>query len=173
MGNFNRDTRGDRQHRFGRERFGDNRNRPRPQMHSAICDSCGKNCEVPFRPTGEKPVYCSECFSKNGGGESRRNYGRDDRGGRDDREDRGQRRSFNKFESGHGKNEHEAHFEAINSKLDKILKLLSPAEQTPLLEAKEPKILAEKIEAPKDEMVAKKPKVVKKRKRVVKITPAS
>ena len=29
------------------------------------CDKCGKSCEVPFKPTNSKPVYCSECFSKN------------------------------------------------------------------------------------------------------------
>lgn len=34
----------------------------RPQMHAAVCDQCGKDCEVPFRPTGQRPVYCKECF---------------------------------------------------------------------------------------------------------------
>lgn len=33
------------------------------QMHSATCSACGRACEVPFQPTGEKPVYCSDCFS--------------------------------------------------------------------------------------------------------------
>ncbi len=33
-------------------------------MHSAVCATCGKNCEVPFRPTGDKPIYCSNCFEK-------------------------------------------------------------------------------------------------------------
>ena len=27
-----------------------------------ICDKCGKECEVPFKPTSSKPVYCSDCF---------------------------------------------------------------------------------------------------------------
>lgn len=36
-------------------------------MFAATCSSCGKACEVPFRPTGEKPVYCSDCFGKMGG----------------------------------------------------------------------------------------------------------
>ncbi len=26
-------------------------------MHSAVCDDCGKRCEVPFRPTGDKPIF--------------------------------------------------------------------------------------------------------------------
>lgn len=32
------------------------------QMHSAVCADCGKNCEVPFRPNGERPVFCKDCF---------------------------------------------------------------------------------------------------------------
>ncbi len=31
----------------------------------ANCDKCGDRCELPFKPTGEKPVYCSNCFRKN------------------------------------------------------------------------------------------------------------
>ncbi|MBP9842692.1 MAG: hypothetical protein KBC62_01685 [Candidatus Pacebacteria bacterium] len=34
-------------------------------MHKATCSTCGKPCEVPFRPDGSKPVLCSECFGKN------------------------------------------------------------------------------------------------------------
>ena len=34
------------------------------QPHQATCDNCGKRCEVPFKPTGIKPVYCSECHNK-------------------------------------------------------------------------------------------------------------
>jgi CxxC-x17-CxxC domain-containing protein len=32
-------------------------------MHKAVCDECHKSCEVPFRPSSDKPVYCNECFS--------------------------------------------------------------------------------------------------------------
>jgi CxxC-x17-CxxC domain-containing protein len=32
------------------------------EMFSATCSSCGKEARVPFRPTGSKPVYCSDCF---------------------------------------------------------------------------------------------------------------
>ncbi len=57
---------------FGRPRFSDRKdmNRPhdrsfgRQRMFSAVCDQCHKQCEVPFRPTGDKPVYCQECFSR-------------------------------------------------------------------------------------------------------------
>ncbi|MCX5657631.1 MAG: hypothetical protein NTZ48_05360 [Candidatus Omnitrophica bacterium] len=30
----------------------------------AICAECNKECEVPFKPSGDRPVYCKECFSK-------------------------------------------------------------------------------------------------------------
>ena len=47
-------------------RDSDERNfrKPELEMHTAICDRCGKRCEVPFRPRGNKPVYCSDCFRK-------------------------------------------------------------------------------------------------------------
>jgi CxxC-x17-CxxC domain-containing protein len=35
--------------------------RPR-QMYSAICAECGRTAQVPFQPTGSRPVYCSDCF---------------------------------------------------------------------------------------------------------------
>ncbi|MCK5040304.1 MAG: DNA-directed RNA polymerase [Candidatus Aenigmarchaeota archaeon] len=38
-------------------------NGPR-EMHKAKCADCGNECEVPFKPTEGKPVYCRECFSK-------------------------------------------------------------------------------------------------------------
>ena len=31
-------------------------------MHSAVCDKCGKDCKVPFKPSSDKPIYCSDCF---------------------------------------------------------------------------------------------------------------
>jgi CxxC-x17-CxxC domain-containing protein len=34
------------------------------QMHPATCAQCGKETEVPFLPSGDRPVYCSDCFSK-------------------------------------------------------------------------------------------------------------
>ncbi|OGY41872.1 MAG: hypothetical protein A2Y82_05450 [Candidatus Buchananbacteria bacterium RBG_13_36_9] len=51
----------------------------RPPMHEAVCAECGQVCEVPFKPTGDKPVYCSNCFTARQGSQPRR----DDRGGRD------------------------------------------------------------------------------------------
>jgi CxxC-x17-CxxC domain-containing protein len=30
----------------------------------AICADCHKECEVPFKPSGDRPVYCQDCFSR-------------------------------------------------------------------------------------------------------------
>ncbi|MBS7615564.1 MAG: CxxC-x17-CxxC domain-containing protein [Candidatus Bathyarchaeia archaeon] len=34
------------------------------EMHKAVCAECGKECEVPFKPDGTRPVYCRECYAK-------------------------------------------------------------------------------------------------------------
>lgn len=33
-------------------------------LHQATCSTCGKSCEVPFKPNGKKPVFCRDCFKK-------------------------------------------------------------------------------------------------------------
>lgn len=59
--------------RSGEHRFGGNNdrgfrtgsfNRPPREMHKATCSECKKECEVPFKPTEGKSVYCKECFEK-------------------------------------------------------------------------------------------------------------
>jgi CxxC-x17-CxxC domain-containing protein len=34
------------------------------EMFPATCAECGKDTKVPFEPRGDKPVYCSDCYSK-------------------------------------------------------------------------------------------------------------
>ncbi len=53
--------------------------RAQREMFSATCSSCGKEAQVPFQPSGDKPVYCSECFQQRGGS-SRGGYGGGSRG---------------------------------------------------------------------------------------------
>ena len=38
------------------------RDRGPREMFSATCSQCGREAQVPFRPTSGKPVYCSDCF---------------------------------------------------------------------------------------------------------------
>ena len=32
------------------------------EMHKAICAKCKKECEVPFKPTEGRDVFCKDCF---------------------------------------------------------------------------------------------------------------
>ena len=34
------------------------------EMYPIVCAECGNDALVPFRPRGDRPVYCSDCFSK-------------------------------------------------------------------------------------------------------------
>jgi len=33
------------------------------EMHKTTCSECKKECEVPFKPSGDRPVYCKDCFA--------------------------------------------------------------------------------------------------------------
>jgi CxxC-x17-CxxC domain-containing protein len=49
---------------FGNNFGGGGRNFGPREMHKATCSDCGQECEVPFKPTEGKPVYCRECYKK-------------------------------------------------------------------------------------------------------------
>lgn len=93
MGHFNRGGNkggfkgGDRggKPNFQKKSWGNDR--AEAPMYKATCSDCGRACEVPFRPTGEKPVFCRDCFAgKREGG---------DRFTRGDFGNRGPKREFN------------------------------------------------------------------------------
>ena len=42
--------------------FNDDRSSEPREMHKAVCSDCGAECEVPFKPTEGKPVFCQSCF---------------------------------------------------------------------------------------------------------------
>ncbi len=136
MRDFDRNDRG----RGGR-RFGDRSGRRGfgagdRMMHKAICASCGRECEVPFRPSADRPVYCSDCFEK------KRNDGeyQDNRNGRDFGErPRFEERRQRPFEPGNRGNRGQDfsqmtdQLKSLNVKLDKIISLLLPKAETALL----------------------------------------
>lgn len=104
----------------GRGGFGGGRDRRPLEMHDVVCDKCGEDCQVPFKPSGDKPVLCSGCFEKSGGGSSR--GGRDSRGG-----------SRGGFGGGRDRRPQSggvspADFKALSEKVDKILKILENVE---------------------------------------------
>ena len=129
---------------------GGGRGGDRPDMHKAVCTDCGNNCEVPFRPTGEKPIFCSDCFK---GKRDDNPRGSRDRSGRDSKP-----RFVSKTSNQGGANKdttnYKAQFEMLNTKLNTIIKALAPADPK---ESKDIIISkAEKIE--KSEKTKKAPK---------------
>jgi CxxC-x17-CxxC domain-containing protein len=53
----------------GQERYGFHRERSdsfseKREFTKVQCAGCGNECEVPFKPTGDRPVYCRVCFAK-------------------------------------------------------------------------------------------------------------
>ncbi|MCA1646217.1 MAG: zinc-ribbon domain containing protein [Chloroflexi bacterium] len=51
------------------------------EMFSATCSSCGQEAQVPFQPSGDKPVYCSTCFEQRRGSTNNRPGGGNRYGG--------------------------------------------------------------------------------------------
>lgn len=124
MRDFNRSNKFSRGRSFGnRPSFG-NRGTDRPALHKAICDKCKIECEVPFAPTSGKPVFCRDCFRATGGTSLPRPEGRNF-----------SRPSFSNTSGSAQYPQFKEQFEALNIKLDKILKILSPIifeEETPI-----------------------------------------
>ena len=88
----------------------------KPAMNKATCDKCGNSCEVPFKPTGNRPVFCSDCFKKSGNANKSSNSRRP--------EERNYANDRNKNHE-----QFKEQFETLNSKLDRILKMLTTAPQ--------------------------------------------
>ncbi len=93
-------------------------------MHRATCAKCNKSCEVPFRPNGSRPVYCSDCFKRD-----------DDRrpsfDGRDFHKS-AERPSFSRPSNTYQPDLKSAElikeqFRTVNAKLDAILKAMGPS----------------------------------------------
>jgi len=174
MENFRRNNRssGRRDNRS----FND-RDSKRPEMYKAVCDECGKDCEVPFKPSRDKPVYCSDCFRSKGNSEPRRsggkNFGRSDFGEKRMYEvicDKCGKKCevpfkpsgdkpiycsecFKKVDKNKSFDKPNKQFEVINDKLDKILKLLIPTVSTKVSEEK--KVMKKIVEKPVKKIVEK------------------
>ncbi len=169
MGNFNRG--GGRS--FGGKKFGgdrggfrggDRREGGRSEMHAATCSECGNACEVPFRPTGARPIFCSTCFGKQksqegksfGGGSRERSFDRP--------RFENKRPDFRQapIQDNKAINELKQQMEIINNKLERILKAVShefSEEKQP--EKKKESKAPKKSEEKKEEVVSEKPKAKK------------
>ncbi len=96
----------------------DDRGFDRPALFEATCSDCGNACQVPFKPTGRRPVLCTSCFRKDGGA---------------DRPSFGEKRPFaprgERFGGGSNDQSHDIQqlkeqLRTVNEKLDTILELL-------------------------------------------------
>ncbi|MFT5171397.1 MAG: CxxC-x17-CxxC domain-containing protein [Candidatus Marinamargulisbacteria bacterium] len=106
---------GGRSEGAGKKRYSnsDNRDSASKTLSRVACTTCGKSCQVPFKPIEGKPIYCNDCFRNNkvefsegksprfnrDAGSSRREFGAENRRSSPD-------------------------LEQINAKLDRILRLL-------------------------------------------------
>lgn len=173
MDNFKRNN------KFGERRNGgrfSGRSSGRPSMHKAVCSACGRDCEVPFKPTGDKPVFCNECFRSKRNAEPRRFSGKDS--GRFSPGDKKMYKAvcdkcgkecevpfkptsdkpiycsqcFSRGDKGQISDQASKQFEIINAKLDRILKALSPAISA---EADEKKETVKKTEISRPKTISK------------------
>ncbi len=94
---------GDYKKSYGKRDFGPRENK---EMFDAVCSKCGKSCQVPFRPNGKKPIFCSNCFEK---------------------ELAGNPRSYDEPRANFAppRSQMSNPFEELNQKLDRIIALLS------------------------------------------------
>lgn len=46
-----------------KQRLGIVSERPERQMYPAVCAECGKETEVPFKPSEDRPFYCRDCYN--------------------------------------------------------------------------------------------------------------
>ncbi len=124
------------------------------EMFQTVCASCSKNCEVPFRPNGKKPVYCKDCFAANGGPSSD-SRGSNDRFAprRDSSAPSAYKPEYRKEAPSSGMSELVKQIESMNMKLEKLIQSLS--NKAEIIKEKAVAI----VEAPK---AAAKKKVAKK-----------
>lgn len=129
---------------FGKKAFGNKGgfgNRGPKEMHKAKCATCGKDCEVPFKPSGNKPVYCNDCFVKDDSSRgSRRDFGH--------RNDKPAPRPDQAF------NDLKAELRVVNQNLERLISIMTPVaavEKSPKT-TREPKA----VKSEKKEKISKK-----------------
>ncbi|MBY0309974.1 hypothetical protein K2Q16_02425 [Patescibacteria group bacterium] len=154
---------------------GDRENR---EMFTAQCTMCGKSCEVPFRPSGDRPVLCRDCYVRKDGDaprEDRRPDARANDGARPQRRDERAPAEYPTVRVDRGMEEVKQKLATLEAKLNRILDLINPPqpraivpeEAAPAKVVKVAKVAAEvvevkKVRKEKVEKVAPKKKVTKK-----------
>jgi|WetSurMetagenome_2_1015567.scaffolds.fasta_scaffold114817_2 CxxC-x17-CxxC domain-containing protein len=120
---------------FGKKKSFGGRDGDKPAMHSAVCDKCKQECEVPFKPSGDRPVFCSNCFKKPG--EDQESFGKRESFGRRDfgaRPDTGRVPTPGSNVGSWNADQFKKQFDVLNTKLDRIIKFLDPGASTEMFE---------------------------------------
>lgn len=124
------------------------------EMFTTNCTKCGKSCEVPFRPSGDRPVLCRECYVRKDD-ESVRVERKGDSFGRDSRPaprfDRPQAPYQAPVVHDTGMADVKRQLAAMESKLNRILDLINP----PLPREEQPGYTAPAVKKPRKEKVVK------------------
>ncbi len=128
----------------------------RPQLFDATCATCGKSCQVPFKPNGMKPVFCRDCFG------DKRDTPRNDsfRSERNDRNDAprySDRNPAPRREEAPRASANDAQIEslkrqidAVHNKLDVVIEMMKALQMpAPVVVVSEPVKKAAKPKAPK------------------------
>jgi len=109
----------------GRDSHGGGRGGDREiKMHEAVCAECKKTCEVPFRPTNDRPVYCRDCFSNKGGSSGDNRAPRADFGNRSFSKPRFEGNRNDDRGNSRGGDDVKRQLEMINIKLDKLISVI-------------------------------------------------
>ena len=98
--------------------FSEGRDEQGGGLHDATCAKCNAHCQVPFRPNGRKPVYCSNCFVRD-----EQSAPRFERGGYD-KPSYGEKRPYVSTPRNNSA-ELETQLKAVNAKLDQIIAALN------------------------------------------------
>jgi len=123
------------------KRFGGGGNRPAGsgEMFKATCSDCNKACEVPFRPSGEKSVFCSDCFgrkqSEGNRGDDRRH---DNARPRQQFEQRPVRPDAFRGQPDNGLSDIKKQLANLEQKLNRILDIINPPQ--PAIKSTQPEV---------------------------------
>lgn len=152
-------------------KFGGDKNRS-TESFPATCSECHNDCEVPFRPSNDKPVYCSNCFGKKKNEHGHNEPSQFVRPQNQSRPDRSERSAVRPEA---GLEDVKRQLSVIEARLNRILDLINP----PMPAVKAPEVVTKHVEkkaskpaaAPKKAEVAKKAPAKVARKVVKKAAP--
>ncbi len=108
-----------------------NKSSKQTQMFNATCAKCHKPCEVPFRPSGDRPVYCNYCFGKNKIGSSSDFLKRNGSNRRDNSGNNAPTRDLSsplvsvQAMSNSQLSEMKRQLDALNAKVDKLIEMIT------------------------------------------------